>query len=176
MFTLSALTLERVYCLYGEIPMLKKVLITLALLLAGSAQAHDYKLAALNIQHPWARATPPAAATGGGFMKIINNGPADRLVSAEADIADHVELHTMTMEGNLMRMRKLDNGIELPAGTQVELKPGGLHIMFIDLKAPLHQGDHFPLKLHFERAGDITVDVHIEALGTAAMPMEHHMP
>ncbi|MBS1211189.1 MAG: copper chaperone PCu(A)C [Proteobacteria bacterium] len=145
-------------------------MIAVALLLASSlyAQAHDYTLGSLKINHPWARATAPGAAAGGGFLKIDNSGAADRLVSAQADVSSVVELHTMMMEGNVMRMSKLERGIDLPAGQSVALQPGGLHIMFIDLKAPLKEGDKFPLKLKFEKAGEITVDVHVAALGAAA--------
>ncbi|MDP5241389.1 copper chaperone PCu(A)C [Uliginosibacterium sp. 31-16] len=154
--------------------MFAKILMAAAVLLAGTAQAHDYTLGSLKINHPWARATVAGAAAGGGFLKITNSGAADRLISAQAEVSNAVELHTMVMEGNTMRMRKLDKGIELPAGQSVELKPGGLHIMFIELKAPLKQGDKFPLKLSFEKAGEITVDVQIEAVGAAAAPAMQH--
>ena len=142
-------------------------IIAIAILLASglSAQAHDYTLGSLKINHPWARATAPGAAAGGGFLKIDNTGAADRLVSAQAGVASAVELHTMAMDGNVMRMSKLERGIELPAGQSVVLQPGGLHIMFIDLKAPLKEGEKFPLKLKFEKAGEVTVEVKVEAPG-----------
>lgn len=148
--------------------MFLKFLIAAALLLAGSAHAHDYTLGVLKITHPWTRATPPGAAVGGGFMKIENAGPADRLISAQAGVSNVVELHTMMMEGNVMRMNKLERGIDLPGGKSVTLQPGGLHIMFIELKAPLKEGEKFPLKLKFEKAGEITVEVLVQGLGTAA--------
>lgn len=140
---------------------------------AGATQAADYTSGNLRISQPWARATAPGAAAGGGFLKIDNKGPADRLVSASAGVSKLVELHTMRMDGNIMRMAKLENGIELPAGQSIELKPGGLHVMFLDLKAPLKEGESFPLRLKFEKAGEITVDVKIEGLG-AAMPAQTH--
>ena len=154
--------------------MFARILMAAAVLLAGTAQAHDYTQGSLKINHPWARATVAGAAAGGGFLKIANSGATDRLISAQAEVSNAVELHTMVMEGNTMRMRKLDNGIELPAGQSVELKPGGLHIMFIELKAPLKQGEKFPLKLKFEKAGEITVDVQVEAVGAAAAPVMQH--
>lgn len=150
--------------------MLARTILAAALLLAANTHvlAHDYTLSTLNIDHPWARATAPGAAAGGGFMKIDNKGPADRLIAAEAKVSNVVELHTMRMDGNVMRMAKLENGIELPAAQSVELKPGGLHVMFIELKAPLKEGDKFPLRLKFEKAGEITVDVQVQGLGAAS--------
>lgn len=137
-------------------------------LFASMASAHDYTLGKLRVVHPWARATAPGAAAGGAFLKIENTGAVDRLVSAQASVSALVELHTMVMDGNVMRMSKLENGIALPADQSVELKPGGLHVMFIDLKAPLKEGDRFPLKLKFEKAGEITVEVQVNGLGAAA--------
>lgn len=154
--------------------MFRKFLFAAATLLAANAHANDYSLGQLKIAHPWTRATAPGAVTGGGFFKIENAGAADRLIAAEADVSKQVELHTMVMDGEVMRMRKLENGIELPAGKTTELKPGSLHVMFIGLKAPLKEGERFPLKLKFEKAGEITVDVKIDALGAAA-PATGHM-
>jgi copper(I)-binding protein len=131
-------------------------------LAAIAAHAHDYKLGAIAIGHPHARFTVAGQTTGGGFMKFDNQGAADRLLSASAPVCERVEMHTMRMEGDVMRMRQLDT-IELPAGKAVELKPGGLHLMFVGLKAPLKAGESFPLKLKFEKAGELTVDVKVEA-------------
>jgi periplasmic copper chaperone A len=135
------------------------------------AQAHEFKLGAIAIGHPYARATVPGQPAGGGFLKLENQGGADRLLSASANVSRSVELHTMSMDGDVMRMRQLD-AIELPAGKTVELKPGGLHIMFMGLKAPLKAGDSFPLKLKFEKAGEVTVEVKVEAPGKEAMPKD----
>ena len=99
-------------------------------------------------------------------MTLANGGAADRLVSASADVSKTVELHEMKMEADVMRMRKVD-GIALPAGRTVALEPGAYHLMFVGLKAPLKAGDSFPMKLKFEKAGEVTVDVKIEAPGTA---------
>lgn len=138
-----------------------------AMLLAQGAWAHDYKVGDLKIDHPWARATAPGQTAGGGFLKIINAGKADKLVSASSDVSGTVELHTMEMSGDVMKMRAVPN-VPVPAGATVELKPGGLHVMFINLKAPLKEGTRFPLKLRFEQAGEITVDVAVEAMGQDA--------
>lgn len=129
-----------------------------------AAQAHSFKLGEIAIDHPYARATAAGQAAGGGYLKLENKGADDKLLSASADVAASVELHSMSMEGDVMRMRQVDN-IALPKGKTVELKPGGLHIMFMGLKAPLKNGDKFPLKLKFEKAGEVTVTVNVEASG-----------
>jgi copper(I)-binding protein len=129
------------------------------------AQAHDYKSSSLHIDHPWTRVTPKGAAVAGGYVKIENKGKtADRLIGASATVAGRTELHEMTMEGSVMRMRALANGIEIPAGGSVELKPGGLHIMFMELKAPLEQGKHFKGTLIFEKAGTVAVEFAVEGM------------
>ena len=134
---------------------------------AGAASAHDYKAGAIAIGHPYARATAAGQPTGGGFLKLANGGADDKLLSATAGVSASVELHEMKMEGDVMRMRQVD-GIALPAGKSVELRPGGFHIMFVGLKAPLKAGDKFPMKLKFEKAGEVEVTVNVEAPGAAA--------
>ena len=137
---------------------------TLAAASIGAA-AHDFKAGPIRIDHPYARATVPGQPNGGGFLKLSNEGPtADKLVAATSARAGSIELHTMRMEGDVMRMRQVD-GIELPVGQTVELKPGGLHIMFNGLKAPLKEGDSFPVKLKFEKAGEVVVDVKVGVPG-----------
>lgn len=146
---------------------LQRSLAILALGLGATlAQAHSFKLGPISIGHPYARATVTGQPTGGGFLTLENSGADDRLLSVSADVSKSVELHSMAMDGDVMKMRQVD-AIELPAGKAVELKPGGLHIMFIGLKAPLKQGDTFPLKLKFEKAGEVTVQVNVEAAGAA---------
>ncbi len=135
-------------------------------LLAGLASAADYKLGALEIDRPWARATAPTAPAGGGFLTIVNKGTTgDRLVSARSPVAQTSEIHEMKMEGNIMRMRELDKGLEIPAGGTVTLAPGGFHVMLMGLKAPLQQGTKVPLTLVFEKAGSIDVELSVESLG-----------
>jgi len=149
--------------------------LTCGLALSASAQAHEFKLGAIKIGHPYARATAPGQPAGGGYLKLENTGGADRLLSARAAVAGAVELHTMSMDGDVMRMRQVD-AIDLPAGKTVELKPGGLHMMLTGLKAPLKAGDRFPLTLKFEKAGEITVDVVVEKPkpAAAAAPAHQH--
>lgn len=142
---------------------LTRLLATLTLGVASlGAHAHGSKVGAITIGHPYARATVAGQPTGGGFLTLENAGADDRLLKVSADVSGSVELHSMQMDGDVMRMREVD-AIALPSGKAVVLKPGGLHIMFIGLKAPLKQGDHFPLKLTFEKAGEVSVQVNVEA-------------
>ena len=137
---------------------------TLKPLLAAAALALSCSAAlaqALKIEQPWARPTVQGQVAGGGFLRIVGGASADRLVGARADVAGRVELHTMTMDGDVMRMRQVD-AIDVPAGRTVELKPGGLHVMFMDLKAPLKTGTRFPLTLRFEKAGEVQVQVQVQ--------------
>ncbi|MBA3597892.1 MAG: copper chaperone PCu(A)C [Methylibium sp.] len=139
------------------------------------ALAHDYQAGAIRIAHPWARPTVAGQMAGGGYFKLENRGKtADRLLSVSSTAAERVELHTMKLDGDVMRMRQLD-AIELPAGGSVELKPGGDHLMLLGLKAPLELGKSIPLKLTFEKAGDVMVEVKVEkAAAAAAAPAAEH--
>jgi periplasmic copper chaperone A len=152
----------------------QRLLAALALgLAAATAPAHEFKAGPITIGHPYARTTAPGQPNGGGFLKLVNQGAtADKLLSASTAAAGSVELHTMRMEGDVMRMRQVDT-IELPAGGTVELKPGGMHLMFIGLKQPLVAGEKFPLTLRFEKAGEVIVTVNVEAPKPAAPASEH---
>ncbi len=137
-----------------------------ACLLATPALAHDYKAGDLQIGHPWAR--PTAGKVGGAFLAIANTGTqTDRLLGGSSPAADKVELHQTIRDGDVMRMRPVDT-IPVVPGEPVALKPGGLHIMLIGLKAPLKVGDKVPLTLKFERAGDVQVDLLVQAGGGEA--------
>lgn len=112
------------------------------------------------VEAAWARPTVAGQAGGGGYLKITGGSTPDRLLSASAGVAKMVELHTMEMDGNVMRMRSID-GIDVPAGQAVELSPGGKHIMFMGLNKTLKVGDSFPLTLRFQKAGEVKVDVKV---------------
>ena len=143
-------------------------LFLLVLVCAGATQARDYNLGALQISQPWARATPPSAPAGGGFLKITNTGTSpDRLISATSPAADIVQVHEMKMDGSVMRMREVEKGLELPAGGSVTLAPGGYHLMMMGLKGPLKQGSTVPVTLVFEKAGTIDVELAVEAMGAS---------
>lgn len=134
--------------------------------LSGTASAAP----AVAVEGAWARSTVAGQPAGGGFLTLRNGGGADRLTAASSPAAASVELHEMAMDGDVMRMRQVE-GIALPAGGTVELKPGGLHLMFMGLKAPLKAGNKVPLTLRFEKAGELTVQV--EVRGATAMPKAH---
>ena len=130
----------------------------------------------LHLSHPRVLETPPNARTAGGFMTIRNDGTApNRLVSATSPAAERVELHTMTMENDVMRMRELEDGIVLPAGETVELEPGGLHVMFINLTAPFVVGDQVPVTLTFEdgQSVETTLPVVERTMDAHSMPAGH---
>jgi copper(I)-binding protein len=133
------------------------VLLALVLALAATSAGQS----PVEVKNPWAR---PGTRGGNSaaYMEIRNAQPhADRLVAAGTDVAHTVELHETRMEGGMHRMHKVPS-IEVPAGGRVELRPGGLHVMLINLTTPLRVGDRFPLILRFERAGRITVDVEVQ--------------
>ena len=137
-------------------------------LLALPAWAHDYKLGSLEIDHPWSRATAPTAKSGGGYLVITNKGTTpDRLIAARSNTADKVEIHEMTMDNNVMRMRELPKGLEIPPGQTVTLKPGGFHVMFMNLKAPFAKGAKIPVTLVFEKAGSVDVDFLVQDIGAS---------
>ena len=133
------------------------------MLASGIAAAHDYTLGVLRIEHPSARPTPPGARTGAAYFTIVNAGKnADRLVRAVSPVADAVELHSMAMDGNVMRMRAIA-ALDVPAGSSVTLGSGGQHVMLVGLKRPLVAGERIPLTLTFEKAGTVDVSAWVEA-------------
>ena len=150
--------------------MKRHVFLGALLVAAAAASAHEFKVGNVSIGHPYARPTAPSQPTGAGYLTLTSKGGADRLVSVSAAFAEAVQLHSMRMQGDVMQMREVD-AIDLPADTRVELKPGGLHLMFIGLKAPLKVGQSYPLKLRFEKAGDVTVEVKVDAI--TAPDMRH---
>jgi copper(I)-binding protein len=129
-----------------------------------------YAQTAVKVDGAWARPTVQGQNAGGGFLRITGGATADRLLSVSSGAARTVELHTMAMEGDVMRMRRVD-GIAVGAGQVVELKPGGMHLMLMGLSRPLKSGDSFPLTLRFEKAGDLKVEVKVmQQAGMPAMP------
>jgi len=134
---------------------------------SGAVLGHDYTKGDLQIGHPYTRVTPPGAKAAGAYLSIDNKGKAaDRLLKATSPAAGSVAPHSMSMDGNVMRMRAVPS-IDVGPGASVKLAPGGLHIMLEDLKQPLKSGDKFPLILHFEKAGQVKVDVQVQ---DAALP------
>lgn len=145
------------------------VMLALAMLFAGShmASAHEFKVGDLEIEHPWSRATPTGAKVAGGYLVITNNGNApDRLVSIVSEISDKAEVHEMAVKDGVMTMRRVEGGVEIPAGGKVELSPGAYHLMFMGLKQQPKQGESFSATLTFEKAGSIDVKFSVEAIGS----------
>ena len=135
-------------------------------LFAGPVLADDIKAGDLVISQAWSRATPGGAKTGGGYLTIENKGSSpDRLVGASADIAGKVEIHEMSMKDGVMTMRPLEKGLAIEPGKTVKLAPGGYHVMLMDLKSPLKQGDKVPVTLEFEKAGKVAVSFDVQSVG-----------
>jgi copper(I)-binding protein len=157
---IASLTLTSVMrCVLGA-------LVSALLLTAPSVRAEDVKAGDLVITQAWTRATPGGARTGGGFLTIENKGSApDRLVGVSADVAGKVEVHEMATDGGVMKMRPVEGGLTIDPGKTVKLAPGGLHLMMMDLKSPLKQGDKLPVTLQFEKAGKVAVTLEVQGVG-----------
>jgi copper(I)-binding protein len=142
---------------------------TLLALLNAPAHAQEIKAGDLVITQPWSRATPGGAKIAGGYLTIENKGTTpDRLVSAAGDIAGKVEIHEMAMNNGVMTMRPLDKGLVIEAGKTVKLAPGGYHVMLMDLKGPLKEGDKVPMTLQFEKAGKVMLSLDVQGVGAQA--------
>jgi len=122
----------------------------------------------VQISDAWSRATPPGAKIAAGYLTIRNQGAAaDRLIGASSPAAARVEPHVTEKQGEVMRMREV-KGYDVPAKGSYELKPGGAHLMLVDIKRPLKEGDKVPLVLRFQKAGEVKVDLEVKALGAPA--------
>ena len=137
--------------------------IALGLAATPSAWSRDASAGAIRIDTPWARATPPAAPTGAGYMSLINEGKeADRLLEITSPIAARADIHTMEIVGDVSRMRWQKDG--------VELKPGGVHIMFLELKQPIRPETKVPVTLVLQRAGKVEVELLAAPIGATSAP------
>jgi periplasmic copper chaperone A len=151
-----------------------------AALLAGlfmaSARTEEIKAGDLVITQAWSRATPGGATIAGGYLTIENKGNvADRLIGGSADVSDKVQVHQMTMNDGVMTMRQLDKGLAIEPGKTVRLAPGGYHLMLLDLKSPLKQGDQLPVTLEFEKAGKVKLTLDVQGVG-AQGPADERSP
>jgi copper(I)-binding protein len=156
--------------------MTPKVLVLAAALalIAAPGVAETYKVGSIQIEQPWARATPKGATIGAGYMKITNTGSGpDRLIGGSVSFAGRFELHSMTMEQGVMKMREVKDGLEIKPGETIELKPGGYHVMFVDLKQPLKQGEDVSVTLKFAKAGTVEVKYPVEGIGAGGPPAVH---
>ena len=151
------------------------VALSLAAYAATPVRAHDYAVGPLKIGHPWARATPPAAKIGGGYLGIENTGSTpDRLLGGSTEAAARVEIHESSLTDGIMRMREQVDGVVIAPGQTLEFKPGGLHLMLVDLKTPLKQGDKVKATLMFERAGSVAIELQVQGVGAPQPAQAEH--
>ncbi len=139
---------------------------TLACVVGAPVSANEVKAGDLVISQAWARATPKGAQVGGGYLTIINTGKTpDTLIGGSTDVAVSVQVHKMSMQNGVMKMRRLENGLTIAPGKTVKLTPSGYHLMLMHLKQPLKQGRKLPITLQFKKAGQVTVSFDIESIG-----------
>lgn len=147
--------------------MMRLAIFVVGTLLSLSVQAQ------VRIEKPWTRASAPGAQVAGGYMTIRNQaGAKDRLVAASSPVSARVELHVHVNKDGVMQMREVP-GYDVPARGAFELKPGGAHLMFIDLKRPLKEGETVPVTLNFEKAGEVRAEFQVGGLGASSPPMQH---
>jgi copper(I)-binding protein len=133
---------------------------------AGPSRAEEIKAGDLVITQAWSRATPGGAKIGGAYLTIENKGSApDRLIGGSAEVSDKVQVHEMTVNNGVMTMRWLDKGLAIEPGKTVKLAPGGYHLMLLDLKNPLKQGEPLPITLEFEKAGKVKLTFDVQGVG-----------
>lgn len=154
-------------------------LLCLTPLLAGPALAQDFTAGSLKIGHPWSRATPNGAKVAGGYLTLTNSGSEpDTLTGGTFAAAGGVEIHSMSMEGGVMKMAPVEGGLVVKPGETVTLKPGSYHLMFQPLNAPLKKGETVKGTLTFSKAGTVPVTYTVEGLaakapGGGGMEMDH---
>lgn len=140
----------------------------------GSHHAMPAPATGLKLSPAWTRATPPGSKVAGGFLTIENSGAAaDRLIGGKVEGASVFEVHEMAMDGGVMKMRALEKGLEIAPGGKVELKPGGYHVMFIDLTRQIKEGDSLKGELVFEKAGKVPVEFKAMPIGARGPATGH---
>lgn len=140
------------------------------------ASAHEATSKGVTVAHPWARATPGGATVGVAFMEIrTDKGVTDRLIGAASPAAGRVEVHTHIMDGDVMKMRRVE-AVDLKEGSSLILKPMGEHLMLFDLNAPLKEGDLVKIQLKFEKAGTIDIEGTVEPAGAMGPHGMDHQP
>jgi len=134
-----------------------------------TAEAADYDVGSIHITQPWARATPKGAKSGAGYMTITNKGTTpDRVNCVSSDASAQCQIHSMTMEGGVMKMRPVEGGLEIKPGETVTLAPGGFHVMLVTLKHPLEADQTVKATLKFDKAGTVDVEYPVVAIGAPA--------
>jgi copper(I)-binding protein len=146
--------------------MKRSLLVAALCLITAAAVAEDAKLGPIEITHPWTRATPKGASVGGGYLTVTNTGTTpDRLIGGGLEGAARVEIHEMSTDGGVMKMREVKGGLEIKPGASVSLQPGAFHLMFVGLTSPLEKGRPVKGTLVFEHAGTLSVTYDVEAIG-----------
>jgi periplasmic copper chaperone A len=135
------------------------------------ALAADQHAGLLTVIQPWSRATPPGAVTGAAYFEIINAGAADTLLRIESPVAREVEMHMSFVEGGMMRMRPMSS-VKVPEHGHLRFDPNGMHVMLIDLRQPLKEGQRFPMTLVFQHAGRVSVEAVVGGLGATSAPTQ----
>ncbi|MDI3272394.1 copper chaperone PCu(A)C [Pseudomonas sp. MDT1-16] len=157
--------------------MLNKLIVLAVLLLpACFANAHEYKAGELEIAHPWSQELPPNAPTVAAYFVIQNTGKtSDRLLSVDTPIAGIAQLHEHVMQNDLMKMQQVPS-VEIPAGGEVTFAPMAYHVMLLELKdrSLLSDGKRFPLTMHFEKSGDVTVEIAVQKKAPDGMQTHVH--
>jgi periplasmic copper chaperone A len=140
---------------------------------AGHAAAADYKLGSLQITQTWARATPKGADSGAAYLTVTNTGTAaQRLSCVSSEAAAQCQIHEMSMTGNVMKMRPVEGGLPIKPGETVTFKPGGYHVMLVDLKAPLQEGKTVAATFKTDDGTTVQVEFPIAAIGAPAPSTE----
>ncbi len=137
-----------------------------ALMIGASATAfaRDYEIGDLRIDRPWTRATASGQKVAAGYLDIRNEGKqADRVVGASTPAAERIELHVVMMDGDVMKMRQVQ-AFDVPAGSKVELKPRGPHLMIVGIKRPFKKDERIPVTLRFEKAGEVAIELAVDAI------------
>lgn len=149
---------------------------TLRIVASTTAAPAAVQAGSLSISQPWTRATPGGARVAGGYLTVTNTGSTpDRLIGGSAAFAERVEIHEMATVNGVMTMRALGSGLTIAPGQTVELKPGGLHVMFMGLRSPLAEGQTVKVTLEFEKAGKVELDFQVGTIGGRTAPGgEHH--
>jgi copper(I)-binding protein len=142
------------------------LLAILVSLWGAAAAAETFKVGSIEVDNPWARATPKGAPVGGAYMTITNKGAEpDRLIGVSSPVANQAEVHQMAMDNGVMSMRPVSGGLEIKPGQTVVLNPNSFHLMLMGLKQPLTQGERMKATLDFARAGKLDVEFVVESIG-----------
>ncbi|MFY0989017.1 copper chaperone PCu(A)C [Halomonas sp. C05BenzN] len=156
-------------------PLLASLLLAAGLVFPATALAHDYRLDDVHIAHPFATPAPPGVPHAAAYVDIrVEGGEPAVLVGARSPASETIELHDMTMDDGVMRMRRVER-IEVPAGILQTMRPGaGYHLMLFDLVAPLREGERFSLTLEFAERGEIEVEVWVQSAGEGSRDADDH--